>query len=59
MTVEQALWEGELERAVADLANAERYDDRGMIEWNQERIRWCQIKIKEYMEYEEHRRRGA
>ncbi|MNI38273.1 hypothetical protein D3C73_924060 [compost metagenome] len=59
MTVDQALWEDELARAVTDLDNAVLYDDQGMVEWHKERIRWAKMKIQEYAEYEEHRRRGA
>lgn len=56
MTPDQALWEDELARAVQDLANAERYDDYGAIEWHKTRIHWAQMKIREYEEYEKNRR---
>lgn len=56
MTDEQALWERELELAVRELAIAERYDDRGAIDWHEERIRHAKIKIREYEEYEKNRR---
>jgi len=56
MTDDQALWERELERAVQELAVAERYDDRGSIEWHTERINWAKMKIREYEEYEKNRR---
>ncbi|MCM3703823.1 hypothetical protein [Paenibacillus macerans] len=56
MTHEQALWEGELERAISDLETAKKYDDFGSIVWNEERIRYSKMKIREYEEYEKHKR---
>ncbi|MEI2285002.1 hypothetical protein [Paenibacillus polysaccharolyticus] len=40
-------WDDELARAVADLHHAEKYDDRGAIEWHEERVRWAKMKIND------------
>jgi hypothetical protein len=59
MSPEQALWEEELARAVKDLELAEKYDDYGAIEWNKERIRYSKMKIREYEEYEQNKKKWA
>lgn len=58
MTPEQALWEDELIRAMQDLETAKKYDDTGAIEWNEERIRYSKMKIRNYEEYEKNRKLG-
>lgn len=40
-------WDDELARAVSDLHHAEKYDDRGAIEWHEERVRWAKMKIND------------
>lgn len=40
-------WDDELARAVADLHEANRFDDRGAIEWHEERVRWAKMKIND------------
>ncbi|MGR6546290.1 hypothetical protein [Paenibacillus tundrae] len=40
-------WDDELARAVSDLHHAETYDDRGAIEWHEERVRWAKMKIND------------
>lgn len=59
MTPEQALWEDELARAVNDLAQAEKYDDVGAIEWNKERISWAKKKIEMYESIDPSRKKLA
>lgn len=31
--------------------HAKKFDDRGMMEWNEEQIRWAKIKIAEIEDY--------
>ena len=40
-------WDDELARAVSDLHHAEKYDDRGAVEWHEERVRWAKMKIND------------
>ena len=56
MSPEQALWEQTLERAQKDLTLAEKYGDYGSAEWNKELIEVSRRKMREYEEYEKHKR---
>lgn len=48
---EMAVWVAELERATNELEHAEKFDDRGSVEYNKEQIRWAKIKIAEIEDY--------
>lgn len=51
MLLDLAIWEDELERAGIDLQQAKEFDDRGAIDWHEERVRWARIKITEIEDY--------
>ncbi|GGH46056.1 hypothetical protein GCM10008014_08480 [Paenibacillus silvae] len=51
MRLELVVWEDTLERAGIDYEHAERFDDRGAMEFNEELIRWSKIRIAEIEEY--------
>lgn len=48
---EMAIWVAELERATKELEDAEKFDDRGSMDFNKEQIRWAKIKIAEIEDY--------
>lgn len=48
---EMAVWVAELERATNELEHAEKFDDRGAMDFNKEQIRWAKIKIAEIEDY--------
>jgi hypothetical protein len=51
MRLELVVWEDTLERAGIDFEHAEKFDDRGAMEFNEELIRWARIKIAEIEDY--------
>ena len=53
---EMQLWEDELARATQDLETSLQFDDRGGIEWNEERIRWAKMKIGNLEDLRKHKK---
>ncbi|WP_339306511.1 hypothetical protein [Paenibacillus sp. FSL R5-0519] len=49
--LELALWEATMEQAAINFEHAQKFDDYGSMEFNEELIRWARIKIAEIEDY--------
>lgn len=49
--IELAVWEATMDQAAINLEHAEKFDDRGAMDFNKELIRWARIKIAEIEDY--------